>query len=96
MADIKFVCDIDRRICEYISRGNEKAFNTIATYHMSEIKQLRNATYNIFRDKYLADITKLNQAFEDAVVSLGINLVDLLSSETTILSQEPVSVRKLA
>ena len=69
-----FACSIDERICEFIARGNKEAFNIIAEYHMAEIRKIRNYMMEILRDKYFYDVSKLNQAFNEAVICLNIDV----------------------
>lgn len=95
MADIVFACDLDERICRHISRGNQQAFDIISTYHMDEIKQIRNTMVNVLRENFY-DARQLNHAFNNAVISLDINLSDLLSPEVKVVSTKETSVRKLA
>ncbi len=95
MADIIFACDLDERICRHISRGNQQAFDIICTYHMDEIKQIRDTMVNVLRENFY-DARQLNYAFNSAVSSLGINLVDLINPEVKVVSTKETSVRKLA
>lgn len=84
-----FACSIDERICEFIARGNKEAFNIIAEYHMAEIRKIRNYMMEILREKYFYDVSKLNQAFNEAVICLNIDVNDLLEPSYTVVSVEP-------
>lgn len=90
-----FACSIDKRICEYVSKGNELAFNIICKYHMDEVRKIRNYMLEILRDKYFYDINKINQSFYEAVVCLGIDVQDLVEPTVTVVSLEP-EVLKIA
>ena len=84
-----FACGIDERICEFVARGNKEAFDIIAKYHMDEVRKIRNYMLEILRDKYFYDVTKLNQAFNEAVICLNIDVNDLLEPSYTVVSVEP-------
>lgn len=84
-----FACSIDERICEFVSRGNKEAFNIIAEYHMAEVRKIRNYMLEILRDKYFYDVSKLTQAFNEAVICLNIDVNDLLNPSYTVVSVEP-------
>jgi hypothetical protein len=43
----------------------------------------------ILRDKYFYDVSKLTQAFNDAVICLNIDVNDLLNPTYTVVSLEP-------
>ena len=43
----------------------------------------------ILRDKYFYDINKLNQAFDEAVICLSIDVQDLVEPTFTFVSVEP-------
>ena len=87
-----FASSIDERICEFVSRGNKEAFNIIAEYHMNEVRKIRNYMLEILRDKYFYDISKLTQAFNEAVICLNIDVNDLLSPNYTIVSADTQSL----
>ncbi len=95
MANITFACELDKRICDHISRGSEKAFEIISTYHMDEIRQIRNSMMTVLRENFY-DARQLNYAFHTAVINLGINLTDLLSPEVKVVTSKENSVRKFA
>ena len=84
-----FACCIDERICEFVSRGNKEAYDIISKYHMAEIRKIRNYMLGLLRDKYFYDVNKLNQAFNDAVICLNIDVNDLLDPSYTVVSVEP-------
>jgi hypothetical protein len=87
--NMAFACSIDKRICEFVARGNKEAFNIIAEYHMDEVRKIRNYMLEILRDKYFYDVSKLTQAFNDAVICLNIDVNDLLNPTYTVVSLEP-------
>lgn len=84
-----FACSIDKRICEFVAGDNEEAFNIIVEYHMAEIRKIRNYMLELLRDKYFYDVTKLNQAFNEAVICLNIDVYDLINPSYTVVSVEP-------
>ena len=43
----------------------------------------------ILREKYFYDVTKLNQAFNEAVICLNIDVNDLINPSYTVVSVEP-------
>ena len=86
---MEFACSMDKKICEFVSKGNEEAFNIIAKYHMDEVKKIRRYMFDILRDKYFYDANKLTQAFNEAVICLNIDVNDLLEPSYTVVSVEP-------
>ena len=88
-----FVCFIDEKICNYIARGNEQAFNIICTYHMDDVRRIRNCMFGLLRDKYFYDVNKLEASFYEAVVNLGIEVKDLVEPSITLVSLEPEFVK---
>ena len=84
-----FACSLDERICRYIARGNEEAFNIVCEYHMAEVRKIRNYMLEILRDKYFYDVNKLDQAFNEAVICLSIDVQDLVEPTFTVVSVEP-------
>lgn len=90
-----FACSLDERICKHVSRGNKEAFDIICTYHMDDVRKIRNYMLEILRDKYFYDASKLNQAFDEAVICLGIDVQDLVEPTFSVVSVEP-EVLKIA
>ena len=84
-----FACGSDERIYRHIVRGSEEAFNIVCEYHMPEVRKIRNYMLEILRDKYFYDINKLNQAFDEAVICLSIDVQDLVEPTFTFVSVEP-------
>ena len=77
--------DLEHRICSHISRGNDKAYQIIATYHMKEIKEIRKYMSDVLSGEYY-DPRTLNVAFHMAVSALNINLSSLLSEDVQVVS----------
>lgn len=84
-----FECSLDERICKYVSKGNEVAFDVVCKYHMDEVIKIRNCMLEILRDKYFYNIEKINQSFYEAVVCLEIDFQDLVEPTVTVISVEP-------
>ena len=78
--------ELDHRICSHISRGNDKAYKIISTYHMLEVSQIRDFMLDVLHADFFYDARALNTAFHMAVSSLGINLTSLLSEQVQLVS----------
>jgi hypothetical protein len=87
--------ELDHRICSHISRGSNKAYEIITTYHMDTIANIRNYMLDVLRSEFFYDARALNTAFNMAVTSLGINLTNLLSEKVNVVSDNK-NVAKLA
>ncbi len=85
--------ELDHRICSHISRGNNKAYEIIANYHMDEISRIRNYMLDVLHGDFFYDARALNTSFHMAVSSLGINLADLLNENVTVVSDKKVVSR---
>jgi hypothetical protein len=85
--------ELDHRICSHISRGSNKAYEIITTYHMDTIANIRNYMLDVLRSEFFYDARALNTAFNMAVTSLGINLVNLLTEDVTIVTDKQVASR---
>lgn len=84
--------DLDDRISSHISRGNEKAYQIIRKYHMDEVVQIREYMLPFINDN-ITNPWLLNQYFHMAVSELNINLVDLLTPGTKVISDNEKNVR---
>lgn len=69
--------DLDGRICNHIAHGSISALETIQTYHMQEINEIRDYMMDFLDDWYF-DPRQLNQFFHMAVAELKIDLGALL------------------
>ena len=85
--------ELDHRICSHISRGSNKAYEVISTYHMAEVSKIRDYMLDVLHGDFFCDARALNNAFHMAVSSLGINLVNLLTEEVTIVTDKKVASR---
>lgn len=83
--------ELDHRICSHISRGSNKAYEVISTYHMAEVAKIRNYMLDVLCGDFFFDARALNNAFHMAVSSLGINLVNLLTEEVTVVIDKKVA-----
>ena len=79
--------DLEFRIASHISRGNLNALKVITEYHMEEVRQIRDYMLSFVKDG-LNNPWALNQYFHMAISELKINLVDLLTPGTKIVSQK--------
>ena len=77
--------DLEVRIASHISRGNRNALEIIKEYHMDEVRQIRDYMLSFVKDS-LNNPWTLNQYFNMAVIELNINLVDLLTPGTKVVS----------
>lgn len=84
--------DLEFRIASHISRGNLNALNIITKYHMEEVRQIRDYMLSFVNDS-INNPWLLNQYFHMAVSELKINLVDLLTPGTKVVSQKEEAVR---
>lgn len=84
--------DLEARIASHISRGNEKAYQIIREYHMDEIIKIRDYMMSFIKDN-ITNPWILNQYFHMAVSELNINLVDLLTPGTKVISDNEKNVR---
>ena len=87
--------ELDHRICSHISRGSNKAYEVISTYHMTEVSKIRDYMLDVLHGDFFYDARALNTAFNMAVTSLGINLTNLLSEKVNVVSDNK-NVAKLA
>ena len=85
--------ELDHRICSHISRGSNKAYEIISTYHMAEVSKIRDYMLDVLHGDFFYDARVLNNAFHMAVSSLGINLVNLLTEEVTVVTDKKVASR---
>jgi hypothetical protein len=85
--------ELDHRICSHISRGSNKAYEVISTYHMTEVSKIRDYMLDVLRSEFFYDARALNTAFNMAVTSLGINLTNLLSENLQVVSDNKTATR---
>ena len=83
--------ELDHRICSHISRGSNKAYEIISTYHMNEVSNIRNYMLDVLHGDFFYDARALNAAFHMAVSSLGINLANLLSESVVVVTDKKVA-----
>lgn len=84
--------DLEVRIASHISRGNLTALKIITDYHMDEVRQIRDYMLTFVKDS-LNNPWALNQYFHMAVSELNINLLDLLTPGTKVVSEKEESIR---
>ena len=87
--------DLDNRICSHISRGSNKAYEIISTYHMTEIAKIRDYMLDVLHTEFFYDARALNAAFHMAVSELGIKLEMLLEEGSQVVNVKSSLVKSV-
>ena len=85
--------ELDHRICSHISRGSNKAYEIISTYHKAEITKIRDYMLDVLHGDFFYDARALNSAFHMAVSALQINLANLLREDTVVVNDNKTIVK---